>query len=364
MLYYTAIVHLFRPMLKVDLIHSNVRPRDSCVDAANQVAKLLRLYRQHFDMRACQLVLTHVLLSVCVVHLLYSTESQVSYRNLVEGLQALEDLCPCHYFGGRSFKIIHALSQVWNIPFPNELKNSKLLSSSGVPSPVGDNILLQQPTTSIASRLGGGVGYIPIAPTAQPSRRESLNMFARPDRKSVSLTSHTATSQNDSIASAQGQHRHSQPTVVSPYTSSTITTPQSTATSVPTPSPVGSAETLFWTPVPGIGVPILARNYQMSPMDLDNLLGSVNEWDRFSRDGFKMSETWQQDAGSSYNGGHPEDFAHVDVHNHHHSNYNGTADVAQYEHGDGMHQRTVQNGGGQTFDAGWWAGEPQAGALS
>jgi hypothetical protein len=178
MLYYTAVVHLFRPMLKVDLIHSNVRPRDSCVDAANEVAKLLRLYRQHFKMRACQLVLTHVLLSVCVVHLLYSTESSVSYCNLVEGLQALEDLSACHYFGGRSFKIVHALSQVWNIPFPDELKSSKLLSSSGIASPVGDNILLQKPTTSIASRLGGGVGYNTIPTPAPPSRRESLSMFA------------------------------------------------------------------------------------------------------------------------------------------------------------------------------------------
>jgi hypothetical protein len=37
MLYWTIIVHLFRPLLKVDLIHSDIRPRDICVDAANKV---------------------------------------------------------------------------------------------------------------------------------------------------------------------------------------------------------------------------------------------------------------------------------------------------------------------------------------
>jgi len=361
MLYYTTVVHLFRPMLKVDLIHSNVRPRDSCVDAANQVAKLLRLYRQHFKMRACQLVLTHVLLSVCVVHLLYSTESPVSYRNLVEGLQALEDLSTCHYFGRRSFKIIHALSQVWQLPFPDELKGSKLLSSSDVASPIGDNILLQQPTTSIASRLGGGVGYNPIPTPAPPSRRESLSMFARPGRKSVPLPSHTAPSQIGGATSAQLQHRQSQPNIIAPYLPSTTTTPSLT-TSVPSPSPAGSAETLFWTPVPGMGVPILPRNYHLSPMDLDSMLGNVNEWDRFSRDGFKMSETWQQDAVPSYNGGHPEDFNHGDGGTN--NNYNNTSDITQYDHGNGMHQEAVQHGGGQTFDADWWAGEGQAGTLS
>lgn len=33
----------------------------------------------------------------------------------------------------------------------------------------------------------------------------------------------------------------------------------------------------------------------MSPMDLNNMLGNVDEWDRFGRDGFKMSSTWGQE---------------------------------------------------------------------
>ena len=362
MLYYTSIVHLFRPMLKVDLIHSNVRPRDCCVDSANEVAKLLRSYRQHYSMRVGQLVLTHVLLSVCVVHLLYSTESQVSYCNLVEGLQALEDLSVCHYFGERSFKIIHALSKVWGIPFPDELKGSALLSKSGVASPHGNDILLQQPTTSIASRLGGGVGYNPIPSPAPSSRRESLAMFARPDRKGLPLPSQTAAPQSSGVAAAQLQHSTSQPSIAPAYPSCTTTTPQSMTTSAPTPSPVGSAETLFWTPVPGIGVPILPRNYQMSPMDLDAMLGNVNEWERFSRDGFKMSETWHPDAAASYHGSHQEEFVPGTGHS---NGLNGSANLAQYDHGGEMHPHAgIHHGSGQPFDAGWWNGEGQAGTLS
>src|SRR5690242_15086452 len=110
MLYHTVVLHLFRPLLKVELINSDLRPRDECIQAANNVAELLRLYRTHYDMRACQLVLTHILLASCIVHLLYSRDSITSTNNLVEGLRGLEALHVCHYFGARSFKIVHALA--------------------------------------------------------------------------------------------------------------------------------------------------------------------------------------------------------------------------------------------------------------
>jgi hypothetical protein len=350
-------------MLKVDLIHSDVRPRDTCVDAANQVAELLRIYRKHFDMRACQLVLTHVLLSVCVVHLLHSSESQASRRNLVEGMQALEDMSVCHYFGARGFKIVHALSGIWKLPFPNELKSSKLLTMESVDSPAGNSLLFQQPTTSIASRMGGGVGYTPIPSATQSLRRESLTMFSHADRKSRQLSSHTSASHSGTVATTRPQHQHSQPNNAPPYpppSTTTTSTSQRVSTSSPTLTTSGPAETLFWT-MPGIGVPILPRNYPISPMDLDTMLGNVNEWDRFSRDGFKMSDTWQQDPAAGYVDGHPEGF---DQGNGQSNSYNHSADAVQYSDAGHFHQQAVQHSGGQAFDAGWWDGEGTSGPLS
>ena len=51
-------------------------------------------------------------------------------------------------------------------------------------------------------------------------------------------------------------------------------------------------DALFWTPVPGVGAPIFPRDLTMSAMDLNNLLGDVDGWDRYERDGFKISEAW------------------------------------------------------------------------
>ncbi|KAF2258328.1 hypothetical protein CC78DRAFT_125650 [Lojkania enalia] len=296
MLYHTIVLHLFRPLLKVDIIRSDVRPRDICIESANKVSELLRLYRKHYDMRACQLVLTHILLSVCIVHLLFSRDSQTSSNNLVEGLQALEALHICHYFGARSFKIVHALAKNWNLPFPEALKNSSLVpkADGAIVSPAPEPFFVQ-PTPTISQELTNG--FAPLPPPRDPIRRESLSMFASEPNPRLSLPSH----QKDTITGLRASSSNSNIA----YASGSSITPSST--SAPEP-----ADQLFWTPMPGIGAPILPRTYQMSPMDLTNVLGNVDEWDRFGKDGFKMSETWAQEP-MSYSGhdqeGHPT-YAH------------------------------------------------------
>ncbi|PSN68600.1 hypothetical protein BS50DRAFT_461464, partial [Corynespora cassiicola Philippines] len=304
MLYNTVIVHLFRPMLKVDLIHSNVRPRDICIESANNVIDLLRLYRSHYSMRACHLVLTHILLSVTIVHLLFSTDQTIYRQNLVEGLTGLQDLSICHHFGGRSFKIVHALSKTWNLPWPDELKNSPLLLQENGPpgriSPPAEPYAAPTaptPTPSIGSRMGGaGMGYSPLPSAAQPVRRESLSMFAQPERARIRVPTHA------DVGNQLHHQNHPSPALPAYHTSAPHTQPSTVPTATTTPAS-DAAETLFWTPVPGMGVPILPRNYQSYPMDLNTMLGNVNDWDRFGRDGFKMSDQWSQDSMNNYNGG-------------------------------------------------------------
>ncbi|KAH7125261.1 fungal-specific transcription factor domain-containing protein [Dendryphion nanum] len=284
MLYYTVLVHLFRPMLKVDLIHSDLRPRDICIDSANKVTDLLRLYRKWYDMRACQLVLTHILLSVGVVHLLYSSENSTISSNLVATCQALEDLSVCHYFGARSFKIIHALAKTWNIPWPEALRLSKLVPDENAPlvSPALETLYTSRSTSSaaldaLANSYGTNQSQIPTH-SLNPAgpRRESLSMFATNNTRNP-YPSHPALSGT----AGPGLTAHTNP-------------PSPSTIAPPSHAP---AEQLFWTPMPGVGVPIIPRsNYQMSPMDLNNMLGGVDDWDRFGRDGFKMSDTWTAEA--------------------------------------------------------------------
>jgi hypothetical protein len=177
-LYHTIVVHLFRPMLKVDLIHSDLHPRDICVEAANRVSEIVRTYRQLYDFRVAHLVIPHILLSVSIVHLLYSKENRTSHQNLVEGLQGLEDLHECHYFGARSFRIIYTLAKTWNLAWPEELRNSKLVPKSnpnrprGTISPPADPWLVAPNTATTAdSRVSSNTSYPPIGNPNRSARK-------------------------------------------------------------------------------------------------------------------------------------------------------------------------------------------------
>ncbi|KAF2127236.1 hypothetical protein P153DRAFT_368558 [Dothidotthia symphoricarpi CBS 119687] len=307
MLFHTIIVHLFRPMLKVDLIHSDVRPRAICIEAANKVSELTRIYRSLYSLRTAHLVIPHVLLSVSVVHLLYSKDNSTSRQNLVESLQGLEDIHVCHYFGARSFRIVRTLSKTWNLPWPDELRDSKLIlgnesnKSQGTVSPPPDPLLVAG-GTAMGNRMGTGQNYLPVG---HPDRRQSLSMFAGGN---LQLATHPATSKTSSVRSGQ-QHHHSPVVGLTPTpspfdtgaTMSSYSYSQSMAsatgnTSTTTASPVADvAEAMFWSPMPGMPGPIIPRNnyQQISPMGLDSVLQSSDMGDRLGRDGFKMSEDWQ-----------------------------------------------------------------------
>ncbi|KAF2801137.1 hypothetical protein K505DRAFT_227098 [Melanomma pulvis-pyrius CBS 109.77] len=289
MLYHTLLVHLFRPMLKVNLVHSDVRPRDICIESANTVSELLRLYRKQYGMRACHLIMAHFLLSITVVHLLYSTDNQTSSRNLVEGLQDLEDLSVCHYFAARTFKIIYALSKTWNLPWPKELRNSRLLSKdngSSASRPAGT--LLVQPAPSTSQQL------IINACNRLPSQASHIQ------RESVDMSG--VEQPNMSIPAAYSSH-HLNTTTTNPrshlsFSNSTLLDqPSSSATSIPqinVASASNPTNVLFFN-VPGMGAPIYLPNHSSSPMDLDRMLGNVDDWERLQRDGFKISDAWAQD---------------------------------------------------------------------
>jgi hypothetical protein len=317
MLYYTIIQNLFRPLLKVDLLHSDVHPRDICIDAANNVSKLVRVYRKFYDFRQAHLLIPHVLLSVCIVHLLYSRDNNTSWQNLVEGLQGLEDLHECHYFGARGFRIIYTLARTWNLPWPEELSNSKLIPKSNPDKPVGTvsppaDPLLVAPNSMTATgpRPGPGAQHPFVA---HPQRRESLSMFAQ---NRLHLATHPANSRPSSVVSSQhlaspvvshtpiqSAYNTSMPMGTYQY-SEPITPASSIPTSMTSPT-TDTAEAMFWNPIPGMPGPILPRNNysQISPMGLESVLHTTDIGDRLGRDGFKINEDWRSSHVNGFNTG-------------------------------------------------------------
>ncbi|KAH7389589.1 fungal-specific transcription factor domain-containing protein [Phaeosphaeria sp. MPI-PUGE-AT-0046c] len=370
MLYHTIIVHLFRPMLKVDLVHSDVHPRDICIEAANSVSEVVRTYRQFYDFSTAHLVIPHVLLTASIVHLLYSKDNKTSYHNLIEGLQGLEDVHECHYFGARSFRILHTLSKTWNIPWPEEMLNSKLLprnppgGSQGPVSPLTDPLLVAPNTfATTGSHLGSNTTYSPIS---HAGRRESLSMFS--PQVNLQLLTNAAITRPGSVPASHQQSPALNHPLTHPYNTLPYQFPQAvssagsnTATTV-TSAPSDPTETIFWNPIPGVPGPILPRNtyQQMSPMGLETVLQHRDMGDRLGRDGFKMSEDWQASHLNGFGSGSGPNYGQQS-HQPQPAGYMPRGAHSYQQQGDGMQYRGQthgsQQGGQEDYSATWYGNQ-------
>jgi hypothetical protein len=369
MLYHTIIVHLFRPMLKVDLVHSDVHPREICTEAANNVSAIVRTYRRFYDFRVAHLVIPHILLSVCIVHLLYSKDNRTAYQNFVEGLQGLEDLHECHYFGARSFRIIYTLAKTWKLPWPQELRTSKLIPKSdsdnpqGTLSPPADPLLVAPNTVPTTHH---SLGQMPYSPVGHANRRESLSMFN--PQASLQLATHPAIQRPGSVPATHHQSPSVGHTPTQPY-NSLISYPYSQAMSsvpanVPTTgtAPIDDTQELFWNPIPGAPGPILPRGsyQQMSPMGLSSVLQSPDMGDRLGRDGFKMNEDWQSSHVNGFNSGPNHGFSAQNSQSgtgympRTNPSFSQPVDGVQYQqrpHGEHHHQPQ------EPYDGGWYSNQ-------
>lgn len=370
MLYHTIIVHLFRPMLKVNLVDSTVHPRDICIEAANKVSELVRTYRRFYDFRVAHLIIPHILLTVSIVHLLYSRDNRASYQNLVEGLQGLEDVHECHYFGARSFRILHTLSKTWNLPWPEEMLNSKLLPrnvpsrSQGNVSPQTDPLLVAPNTfATTGSHLSSNTHYPPLS---NQGRRESLSMFN--PQVNLQLVTNPAIARSGSVPAQHQQspalnHTSTHPFNTLPYQfSQPMSSVPSNVATTATSTPPDPTETIFWNPIPGVPGPILPRNThpQISPMGLDSVLQQQDMGDRLGRDGFKMSEDWHSSHVHGFTSGPGSSYSQQNQQPQP-TGYMHRGGQGYQQQGDGMQYRGQthgsQPGGQEDYSTSWYGNQ-------
>lgn len=238
---------------------------------------------------------------------------------------------------------------MWNLPFPEELKNSKLVPHSdpnkprGAVSPPADPLLVAPNTATLVNRMGpGGYSQIP-----EPHRRGSLSMFAT---RNMQVNTHN-TSRPGSVVSSQ---HHGSPIVSQTPTQpafsaglpiGSYTYSQSMSMTIPTTSTATSeaADAMFWTPIAGMPAPILPRvNYQqISPMGLDSVLHVGDTGDRLGRDGFKINEDWQQTGVNGFGSSAPG----------YEQGQTGGSYPVSYQRGShgGQHGQPQEE-----FDASWW----------
>ena len=229
MYYHTVVLHLFRPFLKVDLTNSKVSPREICTSCADSIALLLSSYRQTYGFRRVIVLLTHIVLTSSIIHLL-DLPNPSSARNLAESISCLHETSTAHAFAMRALNVIMTLARQWNISLPAEVSQAAFGS-------------LQDPTMIAANGAQDLPRVDPYPLPILDSTRQQENTNELP----------FATMKNS-------------------------------------PRRFSTPADLFWSPFPDQGLPLQAH-HQGGPMDISAMLSVPNEWDQLNRDGFRAAST-------------------------------------------------------------------------
>ncbi|KAF2750188.1 hypothetical protein M011DRAFT_417906 [Sporormia fimetaria CBS 119925] len=116
-------IHLFRPFLKYNPNNSplppNVSPRKLCTTAAQQISKLLRLYKRSHGLRQICNIAVYIAHSACTIHLLNLPEKN-SKRDIIHGVKHLEEIAESWLCARRALRILSTLAKRWAVELPEE----------------------------------------------------------------------------------------------------------------------------------------------------------------------------------------------------------------------------------------------------
>ena len=212
MYYHTVVLNLFRPLWKWDIINSKVSPRKICHKMADSAAALVATYRRLYGLRRVPILLTHVIFTSTIVHLLRFTDDSAAPHEtpdnsaadvgLAESITSLHETTANHRFSTRLLRVIVALVERWNIELPPVVEGALRPYPTKYPMALPTEDLqysLQPPdppqnNTYHESVFPGGPPMPQLA--SPPSHDPSGNFYWSPFYDgSVPLPSHAAVSQ-------------------------------------------------------------------------------------------------------------------------------------------------------------------------
>lgn len=115
MYYHYAILLLFRPFIKLDIVGSGVSPRDVCHQAAQAISTLLTSYNQLYTLRRTPSFVPFFILASTITHLMALSNRQDGAERLHQGMSDLKIMADCHGFATRARQILSFLCVIWNV---------------------------------------------------------------------------------------------------------------------------------------------------------------------------------------------------------------------------------------------------------
>ena len=115
MYYHYAILLLFRPFIKMEIVGSGVSPRDVCNQAAEALSTLLNSYMQLYTLRRTPSFVPYFVLASSITHLVTVGNTHRTPKLLHQSLSDLTVMTSCHGFASRCREIVVFLIKHWNI---------------------------------------------------------------------------------------------------------------------------------------------------------------------------------------------------------------------------------------------------------
>ena len=206
MYYHTVVLHLFRPLLKLNITDSNLSPREICMKCADSASQLVAIYRAAYGLRRIPVLLTHVILNSSIIHLMNLPNTSAA-MHLAQGITSLRETTSNHYFSFRAFGVIKALPKRWNIELPVMVEEALVEppAEDQTASPPEDpqHEFHTMDSAQNNTYLESGIyGHFPMPSLASPlPYAPSGNFYWSPFIDgSIPLQSHIATSQMDDSA--------------------------------------------------------------------------------------------------------------------------------------------------------------------
>jgi hypothetical protein len=113
--YHFAILSLFRPFIKLEVIGSGVSPRDVCSQAADAISALVRSYSQLYTLQRTPSFVPYFVLSSSISHIVTYENSPKRSQQLLQGIADLKQMTRCHRFANRALSILYFLIHHWQI---------------------------------------------------------------------------------------------------------------------------------------------------------------------------------------------------------------------------------------------------------
>lgn len=169
MYYHFAILLLFRPFIKLDIIGSGVSPREICTQAADAILTLVNSYSKMYTLQRTPSFVPYFVLTSSITHLIGYGNSKVGHGNskvgpekLQQGIKDLREMTHCHGFADRALDIIHFLVRHWDI---RDISENIKVEESEICQPISTSLNLFCPNVSSPDII---TGLGPAEPGANP----------------------------------------------------------------------------------------------------------------------------------------------------------------------------------------------------